>query len=471
MELQLEGYPLEIFYVLAVLGVLLVLYRPQWAFLLIVFCLALRHHLMAVFTRTTLLGEYVNLNDLLLWIGVLALVRMALKGHKIWIPKILVAIIGILLLGSFQSLFKYGFHYLVMQAIWSTLIFPIMFAIAVNMVRNENDARNFVWALFLGSVGAALQHIFFVNISLEQSEYLVSLYGITAIRSVAFMYSGGIFLVISTFFVNMKKIFQRYSIFIIWIIGISIIVMSYLLSFSRTVWVGAFMSSLSLLIILYQKNKKIFVKFCYTLLLIGFSFLLFRAANFFLAADVEVTQLISERTEFVRFEDTFEEAYGSRETGMRNEVSWWLNGSILWGVGSSYDPSLIKPAFGDMDLGALNHVAFSAYLAHFGLIGLFIYGLLLPFLSFKAGKQYYLGHQDNYGGVIALMAMALAFYDFFTLPSNNLYLVNTVHVSGLIYGAMWGLSRSLEVSPAHVAPINVKIYKPQLVWLPGPLKQ
>ncbi len=456
MELQLAGYPTFIFYVIACLGVILILFRPRWAFLTVVFCLAFRHHLMAVYTRTAYFGEFLNLNDLLLWIGLGALVRIALQGQKIWIPKILVAIFGIIVLGSFQSLFQYGFHYLVMQAIWGTLIFPIMFTIAVNMVKSEQEARHFIWALFLGAVGAALQHIFFVNINLIQSELLVSMYGITAIRSVSFMNSGGIFLVISTLFIDMKNIFQRYYLTILWIIGISIIVISYLLSFSRTVWVGACMSSLSMLIILYRQNKKIFVKFCYTLLLIGFSFLLFRTANFFMASDVEVTQLISERADFVRYEDSFEEAYGSRETGMKNEIRWWLNGSILWGQGTSYAPALSKPAYEDPDTGALNHVAFSAYLAHFGLIGFFIYGLLLPYLSFMIGKKYYLGNLYGYGGIIAVMSMAMALFDLFTLPSNNLYIVNTVHVSGMIYGAIWGLSRPLAVTVPK--PLVGKIY-------------
>ena len=94
------------------------------------------------------------------------------------------------------------------------------------------------------------------------------------------------------------------------------------------------------------------------------------------------------------------------------------------------------------DTGALGHVAYSAYLAHFGLIGLLTYGFLLPYLTIKVGRRYYLHHTYDYGGAIAITAMALAFFDVFTLLSSNHYIASTSQVQGLIYGALWGLSRS-----------------------------
>ena len=99
--------------------------------------------------------------------------------------------------------------------------------------------------------------------------------------------------------------------------------------------------------------------------------------------------------------------------------------------------------------GALNHVAFSSYLAHFGLIGLLTYGLLLPFLTIKVGRLFFLQHKQDFGGVIAMTAIALAFFDVFTLLSSNHYLGPTNQVPGLIYGALWGLTRSFEVNSSQ----------------------
>ena len=71
------------------------------------------------------------------------MVRIALEGKKIWAPKIVMAIIFINLLGDIQALFQYGFDHEVLQACWWALIFPTMFFIAANMVKDLQDVRVF----------------------------------------------------------------------------------------------------------------------------------------------------------------------------------------------------------------------------------------------------------------------------------------------------------------------------------------
>jgi hypothetical protein len=74
------------------------------------FCLSARNFHAAVYTRTEFLGPYLNLNDLLLWIAFFAMVtELFKKGKALWMPKILLAIFALLLIGDLQSLFKYGF--------------------------------------------------------------------------------------------------------------------------------------------------------------------------------------------------------------------------------------------------------------------------------------------------------------------------------------------------------------------------
>jgi len=64
------GYPLIFFYLVAVVGIILVIFRPYWAFLFSLFCLAARNFHAAVYTRTLFFGPYLNLNDLLEWIAI-----------------------------------------------------------------------------------------------------------------------------------------------------------------------------------------------------------------------------------------------------------------------------------------------------------------------------------------------------------------------------------------------------------------
>jgi hypothetical protein len=55
--------------------------------------------------------------------------------------------------------------------------------------------------------------------------------------------------------------------------------------------------------------------------------------------------------------------------------------------------------------------------------------------------------------------MALGFFDVFTLLSSNHYLASTSQVPGLIYGALWGLSRSFEENLAGSSRGKIIIIK------------
>jgi hypothetical protein len=451
MELEIPGYPLIIFYAVAFIGVVLILYRPRWAFYFIVFGLAVRHFHMAVFTRTPFLGEFVNLNDLFLWIGVFAMLRISWQSQTFWIPNILLVIIGILILGDFQTLSQYGFNYQVLQGLWASWIFPILFVVSANVVRNTQDARSFYWALFWGAVGAALQHLFIVQTQIMDERNLL---GILGVRTISYIMSGGIFLVISAFFVDMRKILNKYYIFILWAVGISLIAISYLLSFTRTVWVGALMAFITLFIVFFREQRKMLSRLGYSMVLLALILAAFQLTSQFLLTGADIQSSIDERVDFIRYEDAFDEAYQTRETGMETELKLWQSGTFIWGVGASYPPSLLQSSMDET--GALGHVAFSAYLAHFGLIGFLAYGVFLPLLTIRIGRRYYFQHRDDIGGVIAVTAMALALFDLFTLLSSNHYLSSTTHVQGLIFGSLWGLSRSLKVPAAARSAITQK---------------
>lgn len=462
MEAQFQGYPAAVIYVAAFIGVALMLYRPRWAFLYVVFCLAARNYHMAVYTRTPFLGEFLNLNDLFLWIGVGAMIISGLEKRKIWFPWILCIIIGILLLGTFQTLFLYGFHYQSLRETWAAWIFPIMFVVGITFVRDNYDARLFIWSLFLGSACAALQHMLSFHSSALEGDIVDQ---INMIRDISFTFSGGIFLVIGSLFIDINNIMKKYYLVIIWIIGLSIITISYTLSFTRTIWVGALLAGISLAVIFYRDHRRIVSRFKYVLPLIAVILLIFYMTNKLFFRDVEVTRFIEERAEFVQFDDSFEEAYGSRETGIKTELGLWLDSTIIWGMGVAYPPSLqtthnVEERY--RILGALNHVAFSSYLAHFGLIGLIAYGFLLPLFSIKIGRQIYLTHPQDYQGFVAIVAVVLAFFNIFTLPSSYHYLTATSHVQGLIYGSLWGLSRSFQSSKARYARYPIMTVKPQV---------
>ena len=458
---SMKGYPLIVFYAIGLTGFLLVVFRPYWAFLFAVFCLAARNFQAAVFTRSPLLGQYCNLNDLLMWIGLLALLRLAFQERELWAPKILVAILAINFFGAFDSLFEYGFIAHVQRSLWAAAIFPTMFLVAANLVSSQEKARYFYWALFTGALLAAIQHLFLVD---SQINVRGASAGEFDIRSISYIFSGGIFLAVSAIFINVRRLVLRPLIGLIWLGGIGLIALSYLLSFTRTLWVGTAVSVLGVWLVTSWQSRQISRVFSRSIYAV-FALFLVIACTFTISAalfpHLDLEGMVMKRLDFLEHRDVFDKSYETREQGFRTEINLWLEGSMLWGVGTTMPPALAEASIpgkgerADLNIGALGHVGLSSYLARFGLLGLIVYGLLLPLLTIKAGKIIYSEHRRDYTGALALAAMALGFYDMATIFSSNHYLGATSHIPGLIYGALWGLSRR------ELAPRNVVLMKPK----------
>jgi hypothetical protein len=430
-QFQHFGYPLAIFYIVAFIGLGLLFFRPYGAFLFSLFCLSARNFHAAVDTRITFLGPYLNLNDLLLWIAFLALIIELLHKRKaLWMPKILAAIFALIFIGDLQSLVKYGFIEEVLRRIWSTAIFPILFLVGANLVNDEKRAHSFYWALFLGAVTASIQHMIFIKIA--TSIQLFS--GEAQIRTISYIMSGGLFLVISAIFKEPDKSLGKFKSFLVYF-GLALIGLSYVLSLTRGFYLYTFFALLTLPLIL-RSNIKI-PKTVYSLTLVVVLTLFIAKI---ISPNLELGQVLNDRFNTFRTKDTFSKSYESRWEGGQTELTLWLNNSsLLLGVGSSLPPELESS---DPEItGALYHVAFSTYLAHYGILGILIYGLFLPFLTIKVAKKYFTDHAFTYGGAIVLLAIICSLLDIIGLTWSQHHLSAFTHVQALIYGAMWGLCR------------------------------
>jgi hypothetical protein len=454
---SMKGYPLIVFYAIGLTGFLLVGSRPYWAFLLAVFCLAARNFQAAVFTRAPLLGEYCNLNDLLMWIGLLAMVRLTFQERDLWAPKILLAILAINLLGAVDSLTEYGFSAHVQRSLWGAAIFPAMFLVGANLVSSQEKARYFYWALFAGALMAAIQHLFLVD---AQINVKGASGGEFDIRSISYVFSGGIFLAVSAIFINVRRLVLRPLIGLIWLGGIGLIALSYVLSLTRTLWVGATFSVLGVWLVTSWQSRQIsrvLSRSIYAvfslLLVIGCIFTISKA----LFPQLGLEDMIWKRLDFLAHRDVFDKSYETREWAFETEMKLWLEGSLVWGLGTAMPPALAEESIipGKNSVGALGHVGFSSYLARFGLLGLLVYWVLLPLMTIKTGNRLLREHSRDYIGALALAALALSFYDLATIFSSNHYLGATSHLAGLIYGALWGLSRR------GLAQRNLVLIQPQ----------
>ena len=424
------GYPFILFYFIACIGIVLIFSRPQTAFLFSVFCLAAKNFHAAVYTRTPFLGPYLNLNDLLLWIALLAMITKYMKEReKIWAPEILLAIFGVVIIGDFQSLFMYGAKYQVLQRIWSTAIFPLMFLVGANMVKHEKEARDFYKILFIGVVFASIQHLYYVYF---QQNVILKYTGYSQIRTISYITSGGASLLIGSVFASRNlKLNNLHK--AIYYIGLALIGSSVLLSFTRGLWITALIAIVILPFLIQKKDVLIISKKKLVItVLMGIVILLLIFPRLQLAK--QVNKRISSFTET----KALKHSYQGRKIGQENEINIWLNGSIIFGYGSVLPADFLKK--GEFK-GAYYHVAYSTYLSHYGLIGLIIYQILLPILTINVGRRYYLKYSKTIGGVVSLIGVACAFMYILGFMWSNCYLVATTQNYGLIYGVVWGLNR------------------------------
>lgn len=425
------GYPLIYFYFIGFIGFALALFRPYWAFLFSLFCIAARNFHAAVFTRTPIFGPYLNLNDLLLWIALSAMFFELIKTRKIfWMPKILFAILILIIIGDIVSLFKYGTEEYVLRRIWSTAVFPILFFVSANMVKNGERAKSFYLAFFFGAVLASVQHMIFIR----SATFASMSAGESEIRSISYITSGGLFLVLSSIFVKAGISTKKIKL-VLYYIGIALIILSYVLSLTRGIYV---IGILSLFIIPFLlKEKNIFSKGAYkfTIIMLLMIFLIQ-----LILPNLDFKAILNKRFESFIYKSTFSKSYETRLEGQKTELELWTDGILIFGQGSSLPPEyeMANPEI----TGALYHVAYSTYLAHYGLVGLFLYGFAMPISTIFIARRTYSKHFSGYIDRVALIAIFCALFDILALPWSHHHLFATSHISGLIYGSIWGLYRS-----------------------------
>ncbi len=431
------GYPPIIFYLLLAAGVLLLLFKPRWAFYFAIFCLAARDFQAAVFTRPTAFGSFLNMNDLLLWISVFAMLRYKLFKTRIWMPKILVLIFILIVIGAVQSIAKYGFGDSVLRPIWQSAVFPIMFFVGANMVDSADRAKSTYWMIFFGAVLASIQHVFATRMNLDYAgeNYLL-------LRTIAFTCNGGIFLIMVSFFnkpENIKKISM-----VGWYIGLSLVGLSYFLSLTRTIWLGA-AAGIIIMWLIIARDTKFHRVFFRVFGLIVFPALVISIVLSVFLPTLNIKQMLFDRVESFSNKDTFDESYETRYRGSQRELNLWTESPFLIGIGTALPPDIQAASSEENESeGVFYHVGLTAYLAHYGILGVFIYVLLLPFLTIKISRRVYRNHLSDYIGTMALLAIACSLMDALTVMSSTHYLLPTGYINAIIYGGAWALYKKMN---------------------------
>jgi hypothetical protein len=433
LQNDMVGYPLAVFYITAIIGILFILWRPFLAFLFAVFCLAGRNYHAAVLTRTEWTGIFLNLSDLLLWIALLAMfVEKIRRREKISLPYVLITIVTILTIGALQALAKYGSELFVLRSIWSVAIFPIMFLVSANMVKYESRAQLFYWALFMGSIAAAIQHMLFLYFATSAGIYEGYL-----LRIISYITSGGLYLIVISLFTKLPG-GNKWSAWIYYP-GIVLMAISVVMNQTRQLYIVFVLTIVAMCFVLKSvvNIKKTLIKLAF----VTISVVLVITLSY---SSLNLMDIVGERLDSMIDTETRAETSLTRLISMQTEINVWLDSTIIFGTGTAYPPEFTEPyREGDREAvfqtGALDHVAITSYLAHYGLIGVLIYLLFLPILTIKAAKRFISDNLTDYSAKVALLALTVALMDILNLFGSMLQTSPASHVPALIYGAIWGL--------------------------------
>jgi hypothetical protein len=142
------------------IGLVIVLFRPYWAFLFATFVAISLSNETLVFTRTEELGAYFNVFDVLLIISLLAFIMD--RKPRLVVPSPVIALFSVLSFGMLISALGLGFSLGVLKIYRYAVTLPLEFFLAANLVYDEERIRSLLLVLIAGAVVAEIQHLFLV---------------------------------------------------------------------------------------------------------------------------------------------------------------------------------------------------------------------------------------------------------------------------------------------------------------------
>jgi hypothetical protein len=142
------------------IGLVLIFFRPYWAFLFATFVAISFSNDTLVFTRTEELGAYFNVFDALLIISLLAFIMD--RKPRLVLPSPVIALVSVLSFGALFSALGLGFSLGILRIYRLAVTLPIEFFLAANLVYDEKRIRALLLVLIAGALVAEIQHLFLV---------------------------------------------------------------------------------------------------------------------------------------------------------------------------------------------------------------------------------------------------------------------------------------------------------------------
>jgi len=418
--MEMVGYPVIFLYLLLVVGIPLALIRPYNAFLLVVFLVSAAESLRFTHTRTALLGPYFNMFDACLLIALLSMLPgLFFRGSRLQVPPVITWVIGVLLIGFFQSYINLGLTYETVRILrWSASL-PVYFIISATLVDKRYKVKEFLLAVFIGSIFSAVEHIVFVQSRLVEA---LAQDNITFIRTISFRSPGLWLLLAGIIWVPRISYLKRPLMLLVGVLfGLSV-----LLNQTRSIWISSVLA-LPVIMVLYRIQGIMFKALVVPIII----FLLFGGMYFFLqyiTPEISSGDIIRERANTLLDDAEREKSTEGRQNALTMELKYWSEGSLILGRGLFYYQNIYL-----IEKVAWGHLGHVTTLAQLGLLGLFVLSVYFPKKVVDAGLVLWKAADGEvrFLGLFAGLTMVWCIICFFLSDS----FLSQLPTRGLIFGA------------------------------------
>lgn len=424
-------YPQFFFILFGIIGFILISKKPQFNFWLGIFYFSAREQKTAAITRIEAFGPYLNLDDFIILILLISLVRFSFH-KKIKIPAPVIWLGFCFISSIFIIGLNHSFTYEVQREHKAALYFILAFFLGYNFFTNEKEFEYLLKLLFIGSIVASIQYIF-----LTQEK--ISLYDVgnfpESIRSVGFIGLIPTFIILS-FFLKIHSLASSIEKFIFFT-GLSLMIINLILSQTRSFYITILLT----VIIIFFFNREF--KFKSSFLVITFlPFLIYIVFSQYLNLH-NINDIIFSRIQSLYDNPTTDLTTIGRMYALQYEFAAFLSGNIFLGNGlgfTNFHPLNYNPYI------AWGHIGHIAYLARLGLLGFIIYSIYIPFSSLKFLVDIKIKDlKYSYTKIFFLFATALIISDWIQFWMSASYLNVTAFLPGMIIGITWALKQKIII--------------------------
>jgi hypothetical protein len=416
------------------IGLVLVIFRPYWAFLFAIFVLTASSINVGVI-RTEELGAYFQLADACALVIIVACLWE--KKRALLFPAPFVIPLSVLLMGFLNSWLEMGLTYGVLQGLRVCINLPLQIFLAANLVQDERKVRSLLLTLVLAAVAAEAQHLFLAfGVSSQLAE------NVEATRTMQFIRSGSDLWLLAGFYVVggiIPRPWLQTAIGALFLAG-------FLTLQTRSLGL-ALIGAWGLYYLWFLKGPQAYrwqrFKGMFPIFIIGVVML----------AVMGLSAVITGYGE--RFVGTVKTGEGtqSRWNALRVETNDWLSGNPLIGRGLNYySGTKFRGSIGRSGI-AYGHLGYISYLSQLGLIGFLAYGIWLPLvIVFRARRLLQQPHAPpEVVHLAALTGVTFIYFPIMFLFSSSF--LSVIYVPGILAGAVWGLT-AFQFEPSPVPALD-----------------